>query len=50
MLRLKPWHWGVAIFAAGIGFGARRDYGQRFWWRPGTALPRRGPDLGAVAP
>ncbi len=28
--------------------GARRDYGQRFWWRPGTALPRRGPDLGAV--
>jgi hypothetical protein len=22
MLRLKPWHWGVAIFAAGIGFGA----------------------------
>ncbi len=28
--------------------GARRDYGQRFWWRPGTVLPRRGPDLGAV--
>ncbi len=28
--------------------GARRDYGQRFWWRPGTTLPRRGPDLGAV--
>ncbi len=23
--------------------GARRDYGQRFWWRPGTTLPRRGP-------
>ena len=30
--------------------GARRDYGQKFWWRPGTPLPRRGPDLGAVAP
>ena len=28
--------------------GARRDYGQRFWWRPGTTLPRREPDLGAV--
>ncbi len=28
--------------------GARRDYGQRFWWRPGTALPRRGPDLRAA--
>ncbi len=22
MLRFKLWHWGVAIFAAGIGFGA----------------------------
>ncbi len=28
--------------------GARRDYGQKFWWRPGTTLPRRGPDLRAV--
>ena len=28
--------------------GARRDYRQRFWWRPGTTLPRRGPDLGAT--
>ena len=28
--------------------GARRDYGQRFWWRPGSALPRRAPDLGAA--
>ena len=30
--------------------GARRDYDQRFWWRPGTTLPRRGPDLGAMVP
>ncbi|MBK3800463.1 hypothetical protein GAY33_14675 [Azospirillum brasilense] len=27
---------------------ARKDYGQRFWWRPGQA-PDRAPDLGAVA-
>ncbi len=28
--------------------GARRDYRQRFWWRPGTTLPRRGPELGTA--
>ncbi len=28
--------------------GARRDYGQRFWWRPGTTFPRRGPDPGSA--
>ena len=28
--------------------GARRDYGQRFWWRPGTAPRRRRPELGVV--
>ena len=27
---------------------ARRDYDQRFWWRPSTTLPWRGPDLGAA--
>jgi hypothetical protein len=29
---------------------ARRDYHQRFWWRPGQALPERGPDTGAALP
>ncbi|MBP2290713.1 hypothetical protein [Azospirillum rugosum] len=29
---------------------ARRDYGQRFWWRPGHDTPDRAPDLGAVLP
>ena len=28
--------------------GARRDYDQRFWWRPGTRAPQRAPDLGAA--
>ncbi|MFC5356491.1 hypothetical protein [Azospirillum himalayense] len=28
---------------------ARKDYGQRFWWRPGQA-PDRAPDLGAALP
>lgn len=28
---------------------ARKDYGQRFWWRPGQA-PDRAPDLGAAMP
>ena len=28
--------------------GARRDYGQRFWWKPGTPLPQRSPDLVAA--
>ncbi len=27
---------------------ARRDYGQRFWWRPGQPAPQRAPDLGAA--
>jgi hypothetical protein len=25
-----------------------KDYGQRFWWRPGKTAPDRGPDLGAA--
>ncbi len=29
---------------------ARKDYGQRFWWRPGQGAPERPPDLGAMAP
>ena len=29
--------------------GARRDYRQRFFWRPGTRAPQRAPDLGAAA-
>ncbi len=29
---------------------ARKDYGQRFWWRPGQGTPERAPDLGAMAP
>ena len=28
--------------------GARRDYGQRFFWKPGKTPPERGPDLGAA--
>ncbi len=28
---------------------ARRDYRQRFFWRPGTSTPQRVPDLGAAA-
>ena len=28
--------------------GARRDYRQRFFWRPGTRAPQRVPDLGAA--
>ncbi len=27
---------------------ARRDYGQRFFWRPGRPVPDRGPDLEAA--
>ena len=27
---------------------ARRDYRQRFWWRPGRRAPQRAPDLGAA--
>lgn len=27
---------------------ARRDYGQRFFWRPGQTQPERGPDLNAA--
>ena len=30
--------------------GARRDYGQKFFWRPGTRAPQRAPDLGAAVP
>lgn len=26
----------------------RKDYGQSFYWRPGDALPSRGPNLGAA--
>lgn len=29
---------------------ARKDYGQRFWWRPGQSAPDRAPDLGAMGP
>lgn len=29
---------------------ARRDFGQKFWWRPGKSSPERVPDLGAVVP
>jgi hypothetical protein len=25
-----------------------RDYGQRYWWRPGRASPDRAPDAGAL--
>ncbi len=28
--------------------GARRDYRQRFFWRPGTRAPQRAPELGAA--
>ena len=28
--------------------GAQRDYGQRFFWKPGKTTPERGPDLGAA--
>lgn len=28
---------------------AQRDYGQRFWWRPGEMTPDRGPDFTAIA-
>ena len=28
---------------------ARRDYRQRFFWRPGKRAPQRAPDLGAAA-
>ena len=26
----------------------QKDYGQDFWWRPGSATPNRAPDLGAA--
>lgn len=29
---------------------ARKDYGQRFWWRPGQSAPDRAPDLGVMGP
>lgn len=28
---------------------ARREFGQSFWWRPGSVTPDRAPDLGAAA-
>jgi hypothetical protein len=28
--------------------GARRDYGQRIFWKPGKTTLERGPDLGAA--
>lgn len=28
----------------------RKNFGNAYWWRPGTTRPDRGPDLGAVAP
>ncbi len=27
----------------------RRDFGQRYWWRPGASVPYRPPDLAAAA-
>lgn len=27
----------------------RSDFGQSFWWAPGTGAPQRAPDMGAVA-
>jgi len=27
---------------------ARKEFDQRFWWRPGASAPRRAPDLGAA--
>ena len=27
---------------------AKKEFGQRFWWPPGQALPERAPDLGAA--
>jgi hypothetical protein len=27
---------------------AARDWGQQYWWEPGTGSPERGPDLGAA--
>ena len=27
---------------------AKRETGQRFFWRPGRGLPEHGPDLGAA--
>lgn len=27
----------------------KKEFGQSFWWRPGEALPTRGPDVGNVA-
>jgi hypothetical protein len=29
---------------------ARKDFGQRFWYRPGNMWPDRAPDLGAALP
>jgi hypothetical protein len=26
----------------------QKDYGQDFWWKPGSAAPNRAPDIGAV--
>jgi hypothetical protein len=28
----------------------RTDTGQQFWWRPGQAVPERGPNLGSALP
>lgn len=34
---------------AGMEGRAARDWGQRYWFRPGQATPERAPDFGAVA-
>lgn len=33
-------------YLARIRKQAQQDWGQQYWWTPGTGLPQRGPDLG----
>lgn len=35
-------------YLANMRSRAERDYGQKYWWEPGEAVPNRAPDLGAM--
>ena len=36
---------GAAVKLRRVEENAKRDFDQRFWWRPGHLLPDRAPDL-----
>lgn len=35
-------------YLARVRKAAQQDFGQQYWWTPGTGLPQRGPNLGAA--